>query len=81
MQDARKKVAAINAEKRICLALEINLPPTATYQLKEGQQALANSEKQKRWTPDLGVVLVLPEQVWVNDGKQLYKLSRAQVIP
>lgn len=81
MKEARKEAATIYAGKRIRLALHSNIPPSAKYILKQGQQALAYSEKQKRWIPNLRIVRVSSKLVWVNDGKRIFKLNRTQVIP
>lgn len=81
MHEARNEAATITAEKRIRLALRTNIPPSAKYQLKEGQRVLVYSEKKLRWIPDLRVVRIVDKQAWINDRKKVYKVSIAQVIP
>lgn len=81
MHEAGKEAATISAERRIRLALHANVPPPAKYQLKEGQKVLAYSEKCKQWIPDLRIVRISEKQIWINDGKEVYKANITQVIP
>lgn len=63
MYTARSEAYKIVAEQRIQTALQTNIPPSAKYQLQNGQTVMAYSEKQKRWIRDMKVTRVFSKQV------------------
>ena len=81
VRDACEELDIVLAEKNIQRALNSNVPPSAKYTLREGQQVVLFSEKEKRWKPNLRVVKLESKAVWVNDGNRVSKLSRTHVLP
>lgn len=81
MKKARDEGATIAAENRIKRALRSNVPPSATYTLRHGQDVMVYSEKQRKWTKGLTVVRTGTKMIWVNSGKRIIKLNKTHVIP
>lgn len=81
MRAARKEAVTIMAEQRIRLALKSNVPPSAKYSLKVGQQVMVFSEKQRKWIRDLLILQLSSKQVWISTGKRVRKVSQTHVVP
>ena len=81
MKQEREGAAAIVATKRIKTALRANTPPSARYSLKEGQMAMAFSEKMKKWIPYMNVVGFRNKIVWLNSGRRVVQINRSHIMP
>lgn len=80
VQVARDELLKIKTEQRTATALKTNIPPSARYVIKTGDEVLAHREREKKWIPNLRVVDIDGKYVWINTGQKVLKLHIARVL-
>lgn len=77
----RDKLLKIRTEQRIATALGTNIPPSAKYTIKAGDEVLTYSERERKWIPNPRVVVVYGKHVCINTGKRIVNLHIVMILP